>query len=174
MKRVLIIDTGILCVWLDVPNMDTCGPENDSWDKQRVDAKIIEAMENKTTFVLPLATIIETGNHIAHATHSRRERGMALAELIQKSADSKTPWAAFSDQSILWTSEKLKKLAQEWPGLAAEKISIGDATIKDVAEYYAQTGCHVEILTGDLGLKAYEPISPVPEPRRRKRQKGAN
>jgi len=29
MKKVLIMDTSILCVWLDVPGMATCGPDDD-------------------------------------------------------------------------------------------------------------------------------------------------
>lgn len=168
MKRVLIIDTSILCVWLEVPGMDTCGPDDDQWDKKRVGSKIQEEMQKKTTFVLPLASIIETGNHIAQASHSRKERAEALADLMRKSADQQSPWAAFSDQSVLWSVGKLKALADSWPDLAAQKISLGDATIKDVAEYYAQMGYVVEILTGDQGLKAYQPVAPVEIPRRRR------
>lgn len=169
MKKVLIIDTSILCVWLDVPGMDSCGPNHDRWDKQRVDLKIQDEGQIGTTFVLPLATIIETGNHIAQSSHSRRERGQGLANLINKSADNETPWAAFSDQSILWSAERIKVLAETWPDLASQKLSLGDATIKDVAEYYAQMDCKVEILTGDQGLKAYQPIAPSEIPRRRQR-----
>jgi len=44
------------------------------------------------------------------------------------------------------------------------------ATIKDVAEYYAQIHYSVEILTGDQGLKAHEPLAPAEIPRRRQRQ----
>lgn len=76
MKRVLIIDTSILCVWLDVPGMGNCGPDHDKWDKRRVDEKIEAEKTNNTVFVLPLATIIETGNHIAQSAHSRKERGV--------------------------------------------------------------------------------------------------
>ncbi len=170
MKKVLIIDTSILCVWLDVPDMDTCGPDNDKWDKQRVEDKIQLEIQTETTFVLPLASIIETGNHISHAAHSRKERGEALADLIRKSADNQTPWAAFSEQSILWSPEKLKSLADTWPNLAAQRLSLGDVTIKDVAEYYAQMGWEVEILTGDQGLKAYQPTTPAEKPRRRQRR----
>ncbi len=170
MRKVLIIDTSILCIWLDVPGMNTCGPNEDCWDKPRVDNKIVEEQRAGTTFVLPLASIIETGNHIAHAAHSRRERGQSLAELMRQSADQQTPWAAFSDQTLLWEPEKLKTLADTWPDLAAQKLSLGDATIKDVAEYYAQMGCQVEILTGDQGLKSYEPITPTEIPRRRARR----
>ncbi len=169
MKRVLIIDTSILCIWLKVPGMDTCGPGNE-WTKQLVNEKIEKEKEKNTIFVLPLATIIETGNHIAQAAHSRKERGEALADLMRKSADQQTPWAAFSDQSVLWSEEKLKSLANSWPGLAAQKLSLGDATIKDVAEYYSQMQYAVEILTGDQGLKAYQPPEPVQVPRRRQRR----
>lgn len=169
MKKVLILDTSVLCVWLDVPGMSDCGSDNDKWDQQRVESKITEEELNSTTFVLPLASIIETGNHIAQAGHSRRERGVSLAELIRKSAKQETPWAAFSEQSVLWSPEKLVVLADSWPNLAAQKLSLGDATIKDVAEYYAQMGFRVEILTGDAGLKSYEPIVQVEIPRRKQR-----
>ena len=170
MKKVLIMDTSILCVWLDVPGMETCGPDKDKWDKARVDEKINTEIETLATLVLPLATLIETGNHIAQAKYSRRQRGDALGELMRLSADEQTPWAAFSDQDILWTPEKLKELADNWPALAeGQMLSLGDATIKDVAEYYAQMGWEVEILTGDQGLKAYEPTAPVLLPRRRQR-----
>lgn len=168
MKKVLVIDTSILCVWLEVPGMTPCGPAMDRWDMQRVDDKLNVEHQAKTTFVLPLATIIETGNHIAQAPHSRRERSEALADLMRKSADEQSPWAAFSAQSPLWTSEKLKELAASWPEVAVQGLSLGDATIKDIANYYNQAGYTVEILTGDAGLKAYEPIKPTPIPRRRR------
>jgi len=169
---VLILDTSILCVWIDVPGMDHCGPDNDKWDRARVKTKINQETLAKTTFVLPLASIIETGNHIAHAGHSRRQRAKALAELIRKSADRQTPWAAFSEQTVLWSREKLLQLADNWPALADQGLSLGDATIKEVAEYYARMNYRVEILTGDEGLKAYEPIVPTEVPRRRQRQRG--
>lgn len=167
MRKVLIIDTSILCVWLDVPGKDTCGPDDDRWDLARVDDKIVAEDLAGTTFVLPLASIIETGNHIAQAPHSRKERADALADLMRKSADEETPWAAFAHQSELWGSERLKTLADTWPVLAARRMSLGDTTIIDVAEYYAALGCRVEIFTGDKGLKAYQPATPQEIPRRR-------
>ncbi|MEW6379961.1 MAG: hypothetical protein AB1611_10190 [bacterium] len=170
MKKVLIIDTSVLCVWLRVPGMESCGPDEDQWDWDRVEKKIDDENQNHSIFVLPLATIIETGNHISRAKHNRRECGVVLADLMSKSADQKSPWAAFSDQAALWTSDKLKELANTWPDLAAQKLSLGDVTIKDVAEYYAQSGYEVEILTGDKGLKAYQPIAKAMVPRRRQKR----
>lgn len=169
MSKVLIIDTSILCVWLNIPGMETCGSDSDRWDQARVEQKIDAELAVKTTFVLPMATLIETGNHIAQAPHSRWERAQALADIMQKSAQDLEPWAAFSHQSDLWSPEGLQRLAEDWPDLAKQGISIGDATIKDVAEFYAQSRFEVEILTGDEGLKSYEPVAPLDVPRRRKR-----
>ena len=39
MRKVLILDTSVLCVWLDVPGMEGCGPDSDRWDKLRVEKK---------------------------------------------------------------------------------------------------------------------------------------
>ena len=171
MRKVLVIDTSILCVWLDVPGKESCGPNHDRWDKQRVTEKIRQEEAAKTTFVLPLASIIETGNHIAQIKgYSPLKYAQSFAELIRKTAENQTPWAAFAQQSELWSAEKLKILADTWPPLAEQKLSLGDATIKDVAEYYTKMSYQVEILTGDQGLKAYEPIARIEQPRRRQRK----
>jgi hypothetical protein len=170
MNKVLIIDTSILCVWLKIPKMETCGAAPNQWDFVRVDQLIEEEKSRNTTLVLPLATILETGNHIAQAGSRRYETAQALAKIMTEAADVKSPWAAFTDQSVLWEAEGLKKLASEWPDLATQKISIGDATIKTVAEYYHERGVEVDILTGDKGLKAYQPTTPAPVPRRRRSQ----
>jgi len=87
---------------------------------------------------------------------------------LREAADAQSPWAAFTDQSPLWQAENLRSLADRWPRLANGGTTIGDATIQDVAEYYAKAGYFVEILTGDAGLKAYEPAKPAAIPRRRR------
>lgn len=168
MKKVIIIDTSILCVWLKIPNMEVCGPDIDRWDFSRVDSKLQDEIKNKTTLVLPQATLIETGNHIAQANGNKYIIAKSLSDIIIKTAEERTPWAAFSFQNDLWSVDKLKNLAINWPELAAQGISIGDATIKDVAEYYAKAGLEVEIMTGDVGLKAHEPYTKLRQPRRRR------
>ena len=168
-RKVVIIDTSILCIWLEVDKMDTCGPSTDQWDSDRVKKKIELEKARKTIFVLPLASIIESGNHIAHAKNHRKECAEKLSELIVMSIDNCSPWAAFSEQDILWSKENLKKLAQDWPIKAARTQSIGDATINDVADFYAKSGYRVEILSGDVELATYTPQVTTEKPRRRKR-----
>ena len=167
MRKVIIIDTSILCVFLRVPKMETCGTQNEQWDATKVQQKLDEEEESGTTFVLPLASIIETGNHIAQATAMRWECARELADLMRKTANEQTPWAAFIEPEVLWSSKRLEQLADQWPELANQKISLGDATIKDVAQYYADSGFSVEIFTGDSDLKAHEPVAKK-VPRRRR------
>jgi len=168
--KVLIIDTSILCVWLKVRDMDTCGPEADKWDYNRVKEKIDSEKQSGTIFVLPLASIIETGNHIAHSNGDKKDPAEELVNIIYSAIDSATPWAAFEEQKDLWASEGLKKLVEEWRKTVHSKQSLADASIVTVANKYSDLGYCVEILTGDGGLKAYEPreLELIYTPRRRK------
>lgn len=171
-KRVLILDTSVLCCWLQVPSKEEAGTVEDRWTHERIDQLLREEQAKHSTFVLPIATLIETGNHIAQVKKGDRfNLANKLAEYLRKAADAHSPWAAFTEQAELWQTDNLRTLAENWPAQAAQRLSIGDATIKDVAEYYHKAGFSVEILTGDKGLKAYEPASssaPVLVPRRRK------
>lgn len=167
-RRVLVVDTSVFCCWLRIPGKDTAGPDDDRWDHSRINALLIEEQRQGSTLVLPIATVVETGNHIAQANSERFERARELAEHLSAAVDARSPWAAFTDQSVLWDNDNLRRLAAEWPPLAAGGLTIGDATIKAVAEYYARTGWDVRIITGDQGLKAYEPERVAPVPRRRR------
>jgi hypothetical protein len=164
-RKILIIDTSILCVWLNVPGKDTCGPRDDIWDKARVEKTLKKEEERGTLFVLPLAVIIETGNHIAQSQNAWG-CAKALCDIIRNTLDAQSPWIKFSQQDVLWGPENLRKLTNEWPEFAKSGLSIGDMTIKTVAEYYAQSSYVVNILTGDKGLKAHEPASEPLIPRR--------
>lgn len=163
--RVLVMDTSVLCCLLEVPGKDTCGSGEERWDKDRIDALLAE--EENSILVLPLASIVETGNHIAQAPGDRFNVASRLAKYIAASANAQSPWAAFTEQAELWDTDRLKILAEKWPALAAASTTIGDATIADVAEFYARAGYQVEIVTGDAGLKAYEPRDKPMVPRRR-------
>ena len=169
-RKVLVMDTSVLCCFLNVPGKETAGGDEDKWDCGRVSSLLEDEQASGSIFVLPLATIIETGNHIAQAPGDRFSIAQHFGRLISASALGSSPWAAFTDQKGMWESEQLQQLAENWPALAAAKLTIGDATIKNVAEYYAAAGFEVEIVTGDSGLKAYEPTSPVLAPRRRRKE----
>ena len=96
-----------------------CGPEGDRWDYERIEQKVSEELEAGSTFVLPLATIIETGNHIAFTAGDRYALAQSLSEYIRKTATDTDPWAAFGHQAELWSAEKLitlRYLARQFRG----------------------------------------------------------
>lgn len=155
--KTIILDTDALCVWLKVTDMDHCGPDNDRWTYARVKQKFREEIEAQTLLVLPLATIIETGNHISQCRGDRFAIANRFKEIVLMAANEELPWAAIAEQNELWAPEALIELMENWPEQAAQKRSIGDVTIQSVAEFYAHAGYNVKILAGDQGLKAYQP-----------------
>lgn len=167
MRKALILDTSLLCAYLQVPGKETCGPADDRWGPERVTAKIEQARQQGATLVLPLATVVETGNHIAQAPRERYERAQALVQIITEAADARSPWAALDAQAAQWGGASLKESVAPWPQDAARGLSLGDALILRVAALYAELGFHVELLTGDCQLKSLEPPPPRLIPRRR-------
>lgn len=167
MKKLRVLDTSVLCVWLQVPGFGNCGPAHDLWDYTRIADELALAEKNGEQFVLPLAVIIETGNHIAQSTGNRYKTAQSLVDCIQKTATDKSPWVYFGHQTEFWEAQKLIELANEWLKHVPAQSSMGDISIKQVAEYYAKTGAEVYIFTGDSGLKAFQPTIPAPVPRRR-------
>lgn len=155
-------------MWLKVPGKDTCKSADNTITFKDICKKIEEEKKNGTTFILPIASIIETGNHIAHVNGDKFTLGEKFANLIFDTANSSSPWAAFTEQSTLWKPENLVALAKRWKQTVITGQSLGDASIVEVAEYYASLGFEVEIYTGDEGLKAYQPKVKVQIPRRRK------
>lgn len=173
MKKVIILDTSILCVWLQVPGKDTCCSGRDIITYDKVRAKIEDEIAQGAEFVLPLAAIIETGNHIAQAHGDKHAIINSFANHIKESIDGNIPWVTFTNQLELFSDENLKSALNTWQKTANTGQSLGDALIVEVAKYYSNYGFDVEIYTGDKGLKAYENICDksqiqVSKPRRRK------
>jgi len=155
MAKILIIDTSIMCVWLKVPGREITG-KNNEYTYDIVAQHIEEERGKGTKLVLPIATIIETGNHIAHANGNRDHSVKELSSMIISAADGKMPWLAIDIQLALWNADNLSVLVEEWKKtVISEKQSIGDAAIVQIAQQFAPT-CEVEIFTGDGGLKKYE------------------
>jgi hypothetical protein len=165
--NIAVFDTSLLCCWLRIPGRERAGSGANSWDWKRVDELVKEELDKGSTIVLPLATIIETGNYISQSPNERFKYATEFSKHLKSAVQSELPWAAFTEQSILWSPERLLSLAEEWPRLADAKMSIGDATIKHIADYYAEAGFNVRILTSDEALLAYEPRIPKQKPRRR-------
>lgn len=101
-RRVLILDTSVLCCWLQVPGKEEAGPEHDRWNHARISQLLEEEQKLRSTLVLPLATLIETGNHIAQAADRRFERAQALAALPSRGCERTVPLGSIhrSDRAL--------------------------------------------------------------------------
>ena len=85
--RVHFIDTSVFLNILGVPGR--------SDEREKVMPEFIKISESKNdVLVLPYATIIETGNHIAHNGdgRQRRETAQRFAEALEKTIQNKAPW----------------------------------------------------------------------------------
>lgn len=120
MKRhFILIDTSVLCEILEIPKK----AETPSLFKTKLESF---ATENKL-LVLPLATILETGNHIAHIEDGRlrRDRAKKLVELVRSTLAGKTPFSNLH----FWNEADLKSWMQSFPEFAQAEIGLGDVSI---------------------------------------------
>lgn len=158
-KKVLILDTSMLCVWLDIPGKNRIEKKGEpALTRDDIDAKIRKEIEGGARIVLPLASVIECGNHITQIKGCDPKIYIdRFAEFILKSIKGTEPWDIFTNQATLFDEENFMKLVKRWQDLSMSGISMGDASIIQVAEHYASRNFTAEIFTGDTGLKAYEP-----------------
>lgn len=158
-RKVIILDTSILCVWLGVPGRDRIEKRGEEPITQNdVDEKIKAEIDEGARIVLPLASVIECGNHITQIKGADPKKYIdKFADFILKSIEGLEPWDIFTNQTNLFDEENFKKLVETWRDLSMSGISMGDASIIQVANHYDSKNFTVEIFTGDTGLKAYEP-----------------
>lgn len=109
MRRVSIIDTRLFCSSLRVPGKDTCGSGAEVWDFPRVVEKFAAA-ERDGTLVLPLATLIETGNHISQVGGDRHGFAVRLRQIVQQCLD---------ERQVHWS---LAELSEEIGGVRPLKV----------------------------------------------------
>ncbi|MBO0767659.1 MAG: hypothetical protein J2O48_03150 [Solirubrobacterales bacterium] len=154
MSKVVFVDTSILCEVLRVPGK--------SQQHQAVTDELRARVTRGETLVLPTASIIETGNHIAQLEHgdSRRERAHALTTFLRATAKGEAPWRL---HGAVWDGGFLTSICDgpasclSFPDMAAQKIGAGDVSVLAEAEHYRTrvASVTVEVWTLDAGLMAY-------------------
>lgn len=88
-----------------------------------------------SALVLPFATIIETGNHIAHCGDGQQKRKAAekFRECIDKTIHNKAPWQYYGNQM---TKEDLQAICDKFPDCAMRGQGFGDLSIVRAYEKY--------------------------------------
>jgi hypothetical protein len=157
MRRVSFIDTSVMCELVEVPG------------KCRGDEAIANELRTRSTdgerFIVPLTTVVETGNHIAQAkTGNRRAAATRFAALLEAAAAGRTPFEA---NQVTWDPDFLAALlggdstGQSFVDLAGNgQMGGGDVAILVERDRYLATSAldrdRVGIWTLEAVLGAYD------------------
>ncbi len=151
MSAICLVDTSVLCEILAVPNMSA---EHDAFL-----ATLTAKLASRETLILPMTTILETGNHIGQQGdgNARRKTATAFVRLVKQAIAGDAPFTP----TPLFNDEGLLELLGEFPEWAKLGSGFGDLTIKK--EWERLCGVHparrvyIWSKDGDLGSYDYEP-----------------
>lgn len=151
MRQVWFIDTSVLANILNVPGK--CQKHDEIIKELR------EHTERKDILILPLATIIETGNHISHISNgdARWKCANNMKILLENTINNKAPWA-YNNNEI--DKDSILRIADKFPDAAmCDKMGMGDLSIIEASRKYKDEHnglVTVHIWTLDHHLKSYE------------------
>ena len=116
---ICILDTSILLEILNIPNKST-------QHEQILDEFRIKS-EGRESFFLPMATIIETGNHIAQNGNGdiRRRKATKFVEFIKKALTGETPFTVIQFPK----KEDMTIWIEQFPDSAMRRMGLGDLSI---------------------------------------------
>lgn len=145
---IAIIDTSVFCNLLKVPQM--CG------DHEQAMQKLGELVRNRESLLLPLATIYETGNHIAQngTGGQRRSAAERFVRQVTSAFSGDAPWTP----TPIHSSEDLVEWLPRFPESAMRGVSLGDLSIVEVYREHCRLhpSQRVFIWSYDQHLRAYD------------------
>jgi hypothetical protein len=145
---ICIVDTTVFCNVLDVPGYNQ--------DKDEALATLRNYISERFSLLLPLATVYETGNHIAHVPDGqlRRKAAVRFVEQVRLAVDGKSPWTP----TPLPGAEELASWLAEFPDRAMRGVSLADLSI--IKLFQRQCSLHrarrVFIWSYDRHLQGYD------------------
>ena len=151
MSVVFVIDTSWLVELLRVPG------KFDEQKSNQVRTDFQEMIDNGATFILPIAVLLETGNHIAQIPDGSHRRDWAnrLWDIVK---DSRTKSELFTIEPAVNLPEldaDIELFATEY---AIQSVSLTDTQVIRIAQDWKnKPGYIVHIWTFDQAMKAREP-----------------
>jgi predicted nucleic acid-binding protein len=121
---IVIIDTSVFVEILAVPGKSQAIEE--------IRAELEEWIESDAALLLPMAVIIETGNHIAQVSNGRKRRRAAkdFVERVQEALDGKSPFEPTPSFAVDTLREWLPSFVQR----ATAGIGMADASLIELWE----------------------------------------
>ncbi|MDV2981600.1 UNVERIFIED_CONTAM: hypothetical protein Q9R71_30945 [Actinomycetes bacterium ARC8] len=153
MNTVSFIDTSILCNLVPVPGRDQKALE--------VKQELTERLGRGERFILPITSVIETGNFIAQLANGweRRETAERLDAILRLISEGKAPWVL---NDVAWDKSFLKQLLDgadtetNYVEHAVCQLGVGDlCIITERFQYWKRSQIRATIWTLDEQLSSY-------------------
>ena len=150
MSEVLVVDTTIFLNVLDVPGRNQ--------HRQEVFAQFRALGADGAVFLLPVATVIESGNHIARIGDGRLQRRYAerFCDDVRRALNRESPWnlAPLPDEG------GLSSWLDGFPNAAMQGVGMGDHSIVRIWEAACDSNPYrrVRIWSRDRHLAGYDRI----------------
>lgn len=127
---VVLIDTSVFCNIVPVPGRDQ--------NHDAVFKELKVQVQNRATLLLPMAAVLETGNHIAQVGNGvlRRKAANSFCKLVKNAIDGEAPWTP----APLWEMESLLEWLVEFPEIVLQKKGLGDLSV--INEWKRQCRLH--------------------------------
>lgn len=150
MSAIVLVDTSIFLNVVDVPGRNQ--------QRAAVFAELDARINDGDHLFIPIATIIESGNHIAHISDGVHRRSTAdrFARAVTDALNDVAPWKPLNFPS----HADLSAWLVQFPDSASKKIGMGDLSIqhewKHLCKKYPMS--RVLIWTVDADLQGYDRV----------------
>lgn len=148
MSEIVLVDTSVLLNVLDVPGRNQ--------DRTDVMNELLTHIQLANHLLLPMAAVVETGNHIAHVSNGVHARAAAdrFVTEVGKALRGEAPWHMMqfphNEQVLTWLNE--------FPNSVSHGVGFGDLSI--IKEWESTCAKHpmstVAIWSKDGDLAGYE------------------
>jgi len=155
MSSIVIVDTSVLLNILDVPGRNQ--------DREAVLNRLSDLIDTGDHLFIPMAAIVEVGNHIAHVGNGAHRRAAAERFVLEvrRALSNEAPWKPINFPS----NEEVLGWLEAFPDSATHGIDMGDLSIKkeweELCRRHRMSRVWVWALDGDLA-ELDRPISRRP------------
>jgi hypothetical protein len=150
MSSIVLVDTSILLNVVDVAGRNQ--------QRANVLAAFAERIDNGDHLFIPIAAIIETGNHIAHVADGRLRRQAAerFVREVQAALNDQAPWKPLN----MPNAAELSMWLADFPESAMRQVGMGDLSIqKEWAQLCKKNPLtRVLIWSADADLQGFDHI----------------
>jgi hypothetical protein len=119
MSAIVLVDSSVFLNILDVPDRNQC--------RDDVFARLSELIDTGAHLFIPMAAIVEVGNHIAHVKNGTQRRAAAerFVREVRSALDNQAPWKPVNFP----TNQEVLGWLDAFPESATRRVGMGDLSI---------------------------------------------